>query len=120
MQLYVGLYSRMINVYPMPSKAGGHVLSSYQDFMRYEGVPECLHRDLAPEQKSDKIIELNRKMMVKDSYSEAGNPNQNPAESMGVRIIKRGAEAVMNYSGAPNNMWPYAHMYIANVNNVCA
>ena len=38
----------------MPSKAEEHVLSSYQDFMRYEGVTECLHRDLTPEQKSDK------------------------------------------------------------------
>ena len=34
-QIYVGLMSRMINVYPMPSKAHGHILQSYQDFMRY-------------------------------------------------------------------------------------
>lgn len=103
----------------MPSKAGEHVLSSYQDFMRYKGVPECLHRDPAPEQKSDNILELNRKMMVKDSYAVAGNANQNPVESMGVKIIKRGAETVMNYSGAPSNTWPYAHLYVVNVNDVC-
>ena len=42
-QLYVGLASRMINVYLMPSKASCHILKSYQDFMRYEGIPECLH-----------------------------------------------------------------------------
>ncbi len=53
MQLYMGLLSRMINLYPMPSKSGEHVLLSYQDFMRYDGVPEYLYRNLAPEQKTD-------------------------------------------------------------------
>ena len=66
-QVFVGLMSRMINVYPMPSKAHGYVLKAYQDFMRYEGVPEGLHRDLAPEEKVGKIIDLNRDMMVKDT-----------------------------------------------------
>ena len=46
--------------------------------MRYKGVPDRLHRDLATKQKTDKILELNRKMMIKDSYSKAENPNQNP------------------------------------------
>ena len=57
--------------------------------------------------------------MVKDSFAEVDDPNQNPGETMGVKIIKQGAEAVMNYFAAPNNMWPYAHLYVANVNNVC-
>ena len=47
-QVYLGLMSRMLNVYPMPSKAQGYILKSYQDSMRYEGLPEGLHRDLAP------------------------------------------------------------------------
>ena len=64
----------------MPSKAHGHILQSYQDFMRYEGVPEGLHRDMAPEEKVDKIIDLNRDMRVQDTFAEPGHPNQNPAE----------------------------------------
>ena len=50
--------------------------------MRYEGVPEGLHRDLAPEEKVEKIIDLNREMMVKDTFAEAGHPNQNPVEAL--------------------------------------
>ena len=50
-QVFVGLISRMINFFPMPSKASTHIVKAYQDFMRYEGVPEGLHRDLASEEK---------------------------------------------------------------------
>ena len=119
-QVYVGLMSRMLNVYPMPSKASGYILKSYQDFMRYEGVPEGLHRDLAPEEKVDKIIELNRQMMVKDSWSEQGHPNENPAESLGVNPLKKGMEQIMNRTGADSGAWPWACKYIAQINNICA
>ena len=69
-QLFLGFMSRMINLYPMPQKGDGHIDKAYDDFMRYEGVPSCLHRDLAPEQKSDSIQATKRKMMVRDSFSE--------------------------------------------------
>ena len=100
-QVYVGLISKMINVYPMLSKASGHILRTYQDFMRYEGVPECLHRDLLPEQQVDRIIHLNRDMMVNDLWSEAHHPNQNSAESLGVKPLKMGVDMIMNRTGAP-------------------
>ena len=95
-QVFVGFMSWMLNIYPMPSKAGMHILKAYQDFMRYEGIPETLHQDKAPEQKTRDIIDLNRKMRVADSWSEPGHPTQNFVESLGVKPIKRGAEAIMN------------------------
>ena len=116
-QIYAGLISRMINVYPMPSKAHGYILQSCQDFMRYEGVPEGLHRDMAPEEKVDKIIDLNQNMKVRDTFAEPGHPNQNPAESLGVKVIKVGAEAIMNRTGAPKEAWPWVHKYIADIHN---
>ena len=72
-QVFFGLVSRMLNFHPMPSKASSNVVKAYQDFMRDEGVPECLHRDLAPEEKTSKITDINRDMMVRDSWAEAGN-----------------------------------------------
>ena len=98
-QVYAGLMSKMLNVYPMLSKAQTHILKSYQDFMRYEGVPEGLHRDLAPEEKVEKIIDLNREMMGKDTFAEAGHPNQNPAEALGVKPLQQGSEQLMNRTG---------------------
>ena len=68
----------------------------------------------------EKIIDLNRDMMVRDSYSEAHHPNQNPAEALGVKPLKQGAEMIMNRTGAPPNEWPWVHKYIADINNHCS
>ena len=56
-------------------------------------------------------------MRVKDTFAEPGHPNQNPAESLGAKVIKTGAEAIMNRTGAPPEAWPYVHKYIADINN---
>ena len=119
-QVFVGLISRMLNLYPMPFKASVHIIKAYQDFMRYEGVPEGLHRDLAPEQKVEKIIQLNREMMVKDTWAEAGHPNENPAEALGVQPLKRGVQVLMNRTGQHAESWPWAYKYISQVNNICS
>ena len=119
-QVFFGIMSRMINVYHMPSKESIHIVKAYQDFMRYEGVPHSLHRDLAPEQKTDEILELNRKMIVKDTWSEAGIPEQNPVEQGGVRILKNAADIIIQRTGAIPESWPWVYNYIADVNNHCA
>ena len=74
-QLFIGLVSNMINVYPMISKAGVHILQAYKDFMRHEGVPACLHRDYSKEQMTEDITALNRDYMVRDTWSEPYHPN---------------------------------------------
>ena len=103
----------------MYSREKTHIVNAYKDFVQYEGISEGLHRDLAPEQKVDDIIDINRTMRVQDTFSEAGNPNQNPAEAMEVKITRQGAEGLMNRCGAPNNVWTYSHKYIADINNHC-
>ena len=119
-QLFVRLLSNMINVYPMKSKASMHIVQAYKDFMRYEGVPACLHCNDSKEQKTFEITDLNRDYMVRDSFSEPYHPNQNPAESLGVKAIKTGASAIMDRTGAKPHMWPYVHKYIADVHNHCS
>ena len=84
----------------MESKSGENVLKAHQDFMRHEGVPQGLHRDLAQEEKTAKIIDLNRRMMVKDTWSESHHPNQNPVEAQGVNPLKKEATQLMNRTGA--------------------
>src|SRR5210317_1835488 len=119
-QVFIGLMSRMINFYPMKSKEVVHVVAAYQDFMRYEGVPEGLHRDAAPEEKVQKILDINREMRVKDTWSKAGHPNENPAEALGVNPLMRGVEVLMNRTGADDRVWPWAYMYFSDINNICA
>ena len=105
-QVFFGIISRMINVYHMPSKENVHIVKAYQDFMRYEGVPETLHRDLAPEQKTDSITTINRNMIVKDTWSEAGYPTQNPVEQGAVRITKQASDIIITRTGVPPEVWP--------------
>ena len=110
----------MLNVYHMPSKECVHVVKAYQDFMRYERVPDTLHRDMAPEQKTQEIIDINRRMIVKDTWAEPGYPEQNPVEQAGVRILKQAADAIITRTGAPPAAWPWVYNYISDVNNHCA
>lgn len=119
-QVYYGLMPTMINTYQIVSKATSHILPTYEDFMRYEGVPEALHRDLAPEEKDDKIIELNCRIMVKDTYSEAGHHNQNPIEALGVQPLKKGVEVIMNRTGADDGSWAWAYKYFVDIHNRCS
>ena len=74
--------------------------------MRYEGVPAYLYCDLAPEQKIEGIIKINRDMRVKDTWSEARHPNQNPVEQGGVRILKAGVDGILDTTEAPPETWP--------------
>ena len=57
----------MINPYAMPLHNKLNVVKSYEDFMRQEGVSQCLHRDLSPKQKVDEIIKKSYKMRITDS-----------------------------------------------------
>ena len=55
--------------------------------------------------------------MVKDSWFETIHPNHNPAELLGVKIIKQGSEVIMNMAGIKENYWPLIHQYIAYIDN---
>ena len=101
----------------MKSRAGTNIIAAYQDFMRYEGVPAGLHRDGAPEEKIDEIIDINREMKVKDTWAEPDRQNENPVEALGVNPLKKGVKAIMDRTGAYDKLWPWAYKYIADINN---
>ena len=86
----------------MPSHKKGNIIKAYQDFMRYEGVPQCLHQDLAPEQKTDEIISINKDMRVKDFWSEVDHPNQNPVEHGKIKRLKQGVDGLLTRIHAPS------------------
>jgi hypothetical protein len=114
-QGFYGLKSHMINVYGMESKAGAH--DAYRDLIRNKGIPSGLHPDLAEEQNSKQFAEMDREYNVRDSFLEAGYPNQNPVEAMAIKWLKHAAERLMNHTGTPDFVAVYALMYLALVNN---
>jgi hypothetical protein len=77
-QVFYGLTSHRMDVYGMESKS--QFPDIYKEFIRDQGVPSGIHRDNATEQKSHIITQLNREYEVRESFAEAGYPNQNPVE----------------------------------------
>ena len=61
-QVYYGTQSHMMNVYGMRAKS--EMPMTYKDFMREEGVPNCLHSNGAAEQKNEKVKSLNREYLL--------------------------------------------------------
>jgi hypothetical protein len=114
-QVFYGLTSHHMDVYGMGSKS--QFPDIYKEFIRDQGVPSGLHRDNASEQRSHIITQLNREYEVKESFSEAGYPNQNPVESNAIKWLKRAGERLMNHTGAPDWTWIWAYQYLALVNN---
>ena len=71
--------------------------------MRYKSVPKYLYWDLAPEEKITVITDLNKKMIIKNTWTETGYPNQNPVEALGVKSLKNTVKTIINRIGIEKN-----------------
>ena len=114
-QVFYGVRSKMINIYGMTTKGEAH--DSYLDFIREEGIPQCLHRDNSGEQNDHQFTATNRKFHVRDTTTEPYHPHQNPAETRAIRFLKRAGKVLMIMSGAPPEVWLFAMKYVAQINN---
>ena len=102
-QVFYGIKSHMINVYPMKTESEGSL--AYEDFLREEGCPTVLRRDNSQMQTSDLFTNICRHFCISDGFTEPHHPHQNPAENHAVRWIKQHAQTVMNITGAPAYVW---------------
>ena len=117
-QVFFGIQSRMINVYPMRTESDGP--HAYEDFLRDEGCPTLLRRDNSKMQTGENFTSINRHFCIKDGLTEPYHPQQNPAENQAVKWLKSHAQVVMNISGAPEYAWADCMLWIADVHNVVA
>jgi hypothetical protein len=106
-QVFYGLTSHHMDVYGMDSKS--QFPDVFRECIRDQGVPSGLHRDNATEQKSHIVTQLNREYEVKESFAEAGYPNQNPVESHAITWLKRAGERLLNHTGVPDFVWIWAY-----------
>ena len=90
-QVFYGTVSRMINVYGMKRK--GEFPKVYRDFICDEGIPSVLHCDQAKYEDSELVQDIQREFMIKDSFSEADNQQQNPVEACAIKILSHGTPA---------------------------
>jgi hypothetical protein len=115
-QVFYGLTSHHMDVYGMESKS--QFPDVYREFTRDQGVPSCLHRNNATEQQRNIVTLHNRDYGVKESFAEAGNPNQNPVESHAIKWLKRAGERLLNHTRAPAFVWIWAYQYLALVSSI--
>ena len=116
LQCFYGCVSHCINVEPLHGK--GQFPDAYNDFIRKHGIPSVLRRDLAGEEKSAVVTEINRNLHVKDEWSEAHNQQQNKAELGAVRWLKDHLKIMLARTNAPKWVWIQACEYLANVHNI--
>ena len=83
------------------------------------GIPHTIHSDNAPEFKSEKWTKLTKTYLIKNTYTEAYHPNQNPCEHHG-SVLKVATSHLLLVTGAPLNFWCYALAYIALLQLVIA
>ena len=115
-QVFYGLKLHCIDVYGLKSK--GEFPRIYKDFIREQGAPSALRRDNAQEEKSSEVLDIQRNLYVKDQFSEAYNPQQNPVEGRAIRWLKMASHTLLDRTGAPDAAWYFAIKYLADVHNI--
>ena len=117
-QVFFGVESKMIKVKGMKSESD--FPAAYLDFIRKHGIPPVLHRDNAKAEMSEKVTEINRNLIIADTWTEPHSPWQNPAELNAVKFLKNQCQVLLDRTGAPEDLWFLAQQYIADVHYVSA
>ena len=116
-QVFYGHKSHCIDVYGIKSKS--QFPKIYKDFIREQGAPSALRRDNAKEERSEEVLDINRKMLVKDQYSEPHNQQQNTVEMAAIRWLVQATHKLLDHTGAPDTAWYLAMKYLAKIHTIC-
>ena len=118
-QVFYGLSSHMINVYPMQKESQGP--ERLDDFGREEGIPAVMRSDNSKMQRWGKSwVKRLREWLTGAEFTEPHHPQQNPAELRAVRWLKQGIATLRRRTGAPSMLWAYAAKYLAQIHNLTA
>jgi len=113
-QVFVGRRSRYIQIYGMNSDA--QFVNTLNDVIRTSGAMDRLTNDRAQAEISTKVKDVLRSYMIDDWQSEPHQQQQNFAERI-YQDVKRYANWVLNWSGAPPQAWLWAFQYCAYIMN---
>ena len=115
MQLFIGNKSKRICNYGMTSESGGP--DALLDFFRNIGVPLSIRRDNSKMQASQAWMDIMRRYNSKDKFTEPYNPQQNPAEGSGVRVIKQACKRIATETNCDPRAWYRLAMHVTDVKN---
>jgi len=100
-QIFYGLKLHCIDTYGFRSK--GEFPNNYRDFLREQGAPSALRRDNAKQEQSWQVRDIQCSLYIKDEFSEAYNPQQNPVEGRAIRWLKMASHKLLDRTGAPDS-----------------
>jgi hypothetical protein len=63
---------------------------------------------------------IHRYFITADQWTEPHSPWQNPAELNGIKYLKSHTQALLDRTGAPDNLWFLAQDYLSYVHNLSA
>ena len=115
-QVFYGHTSHCITLYGISSK--GQFEKRYLDFLREEGAPSALRRDNAKEENSEGVKNINRRIIVKDQFSEPHNQQQNTVEMAAIRWLVQATHKLLDMTGAPDSAWLLAMKYLAKLHDI--
>ena len=115
-QIFVERKTMTTLVIPMRTKScAGHALESW---IQIFAVPQHIHSDNAGELTSGLFHDICRRNGIKRSFSTPHTPQQNGVAERHIGIIKRMANAALEYAGLPPRFWAFActqASFIANL-----
>ena len=113
-QFFVGTESLVCDVYPLQSDR--QFVNVLQDNIRKRGAMTKLISDSAKSEISKKVQDILRHLIIGDWQSEPYQQQQNYAERR-YQDVKRMANRLMDYSGAPAGLWLLALTFVCFVLN---
>ena len=93
---------------------------AYRDFIRQYGAPYPLHCDNVTEQKSEEVMDINREYLIRDEFTEPYHPQQNKVETNAIRYLQHQVPLLLDKTGAPESLWHFATVYVADIHNICS
>ena len=113
-QVFVGRSSRYVAIFAMTSEA--QFVNTLNDEIRKRGAMDNLTSDMAQAEVSNRVKAVLRAYSIEDHQSEPRQQHQNYAERI-YKDVKRKANWVLNWSGAPPEAWLWAYQYCAYIMN---
>ncbi len=114
-QFFIGRKSDFRSIRPCGKTDGQFARTFYDEIRRY-GAMDVIISDSAKSEISKRVQEILRTLVIRDWQSEPHNKNQNYAER-GWRDTKRTSATLLNYSGAPDEIWLLSLQYVCFVLN---
>ena len=113
-QLFVGITSAAVAVFPLRSESDGP--EALQDYIRMVGAPVAMRTDNSKMQLGTAWKRILRRMIIRNENTEPHHPWQNFAERT-IGTLKRQVNVLLDRTGAPENTWMLALEHVTYVWN---